>query len=65
MQIWFFSQLLSIDKCENQQILEFQKPFFPGPNLTCDPINENGFERRIVWYEASKSPSCTLEVVKV
>ena len=63
MQIRFFSCLLSIDKCENQQILEFLKPCFPGLNLTCDPIKENSFERQIVWY--SEDLSCTLDVEKV
>ena len=54
MQIWFFSRLLSADKCKNQQICQFWKPCIPCPNLTCDPINQNDFERRIIWYKHRK-----------
>ena len=65
MQIWFFSRLLSIHKCENEQILEFQKSCFPGPNLTCDLINENGFLRQIDWQRHRVNPMNTLEIAEV
>ena len=39
--------------------------FFLRPNLNCDPINENDFERRIVWCKHREDPTNTLEMAKV
>ena len=47
------------------QILFFSPPFFPEPNLTCDPINKNDFERQIVWCKHREDPTITLEMAKV
>ena len=43
----------------------FSQPCFPEPNLTCDPINENDFERRIVWSKHREDPTNTLEMASV
>ena len=41
------------------------KNCFPGPNLTCDPIIENDFERRIVWCKNREDPINTLKMAEV
>ena len=63
MQILFFSPLRSVDKYKNEQIMKHRKPWFPRPNLTCDPIDENDFERKIVWCNTREDLTNTLEVL--
>ena len=40
-------------------------PHISESNLTFDPINENGFERQIVWRKNKKDLTKTLELMEV
>ena len=64
MAIGLVSPLGSIDKCENEQILQLLKPFFPKPNLIFNPINENNFERQIVWCKNCTDLTNTSEMAE-
>ena len=59
LQILFFVIMVHWQMWKSVIFFKFWKPYFPGSNLTCAPINENDFERQIVWCENYKNPYLT------
>ena len=61
----FFCDFAPLTNVEINNFFLFQKPCFPCSNLICNSINENDFERRIVWYKNRKNLTSTLEMTEV